>query len=118
MHMTTRKSPSRVKYEEKNPMISMRLTSDLKKMLDSLKGDRSYPNLIKDLIKTTGDERTTKMITDARLEGIVEGGKRARKKYEIKYKCAVCGKDMTMYPGDKDHQAAVKALKGWSHEEC
>ena len=53
-------------------------------------------------------------------DGEREGHEHAREEFEITYPCNVCGKQMNMKPGGKDHMAMIGYMKehGWGHGDC
>ena len=53
-------------------------------------------------------------------DGKKEGHEQAREEFEITYPCSVCGKQMNMKPGGKDHMAMIGYMKehGWHHGDC
>jgi hypothetical protein len=53
-------------------------------------------------------------------EGFEKGYNQAREEFEITYPCSVCGKQMNMKPGGKDHIAMIgyKKEHGWGHGNC
>ena len=43
--------PSYYKYQEENPVITIRLTKNLREELDKVKGDMTYAQMIRKIIK-------------------------------------------------------------------
>jgi len=104
--------PSRKRYEERNPMISVRLTKSLRQVLDDFRKEAalSYPDIIKAGLKAAAGE----------WEASKEAWDDAEHKYMIAIPCSVCGKPMIMKPGSDMHKAAIDLLraKKWCHSEC
>lgn len=48
--MAKHRSPSQDKYDEQNPPITVRLTKDMRSVLDQVKGDRPYSQATKDIL--------------------------------------------------------------------
>ncbi|MEM4976981.1 MAG: hypothetical protein QXT64_06640, partial [Desulfurococcaceae archaeon] len=75
--------PSYYRYQKEHPAISIRLTKELKEMLDKVKGDMSYSDVVKKLL--------TKDLKEIYERAFDEGYKRAFNEYAIWYYCVVCG---------------------------
>jgi hypothetical protein len=103
------KPPSRVRYEEAHPVISIRLDQDTADAVRKLckKTGKSLGTLIKENLKV--QKRDEDKTYD-----------QAVKDYEIWYYCAKCGGKITISPNSKSHTAVIEYLKekGWSHQTC
>ena len=97
------KYPSQVRYEKKHPLISVRLTKELKEMIDAVRGNMSYSDVIK-----------------LKLFESVEICKAAENRYKITIPCAVCGKPIEVVPNGTIHQDILNRFKekGWKHGTC
>ena len=96
------KYPSRIRYEEDNPTVTLRLTSDLKAALDEVRGERSYADLVRDML------RDSAVISS-----------QARKRYQITCNCSRCGREIPIEPGSLIHKEVLQYLNGkWYHAEC
>ena len=53
-------------------------------------------------------------------EGDKAGYQRGVKQYKVTYPCSVCGGELVMMPGAKDHEAMKAFMKqaGWAHSSC
>ncbi len=53
-------------------------------------------------------------------DGDNAGHQRGVQEYRISYPCSVCGGELVMTPGAKDHEAAKMMMKqaGWAHSTC
>jgi len=49
-------SPSKIRYQERNPMISVRLTKPLRDLLDFARGEESYSKFIQKSLKNKLDD--------------------------------------------------------------
>lgn len=109
-------SPSKIRYQERNPMISVRLTKPLRDILDIARGEMSYSKFIQVLLLKKTDDFNRVIIKNAYNKGYAN----ARLQYEIIYPCASCGKPATIVPGGEVHEDIKKYLKdeGWVHGEC
>ena len=111
--------PSQVRYDEKHPTLSFRLDRDEYNELSELskKSETPIRTLVREAVGLLAKgDRYHKGHSD----GYRKGYETARKKYEIQYPCARCGKMMTMRPGDEDHKAMQQFLQkeGWYHQKC
>ena len=53
-------------------------------------------------------------------EGHRQGYKKGVAEYKITYPCSICGGELVMMPGNKDHVAMKKMMVngGWAHSSC
>lgn len=109
-------SPSKIRYQERNPMISVRLTKPLRELLDLARGDKGYSKFIQALLSKKLLELDQVILKNSYNKGYAK----ARLHYEITYPCATCGQPVTISPGGEDHEDVKKYLKdeGWVHGEC
>jgi predicted DNA binding CopG/RHH family protein len=105
--------PSRIRYEKTHPVIAIRVDEETAERLKDLarESGKSLATLIKENLDLQEDE-----YTEAWSKGYDEG----RKKHQIWYYCAVCGKRMNMTPSGNDHKALISYMKehGWGHQAC
>ncbi len=103
----SKRSPSRIKYEQKNPTISARLPVETRdKLLANLK---ILGMSVADAFRVLAGELEVKAIP------IEE----AKKRYMVIYKCAVCGKYVVIVsPKAKEAAAKYMTEHGWGHSEC
>jgi len=94
--------PAYYRYQERNPVISVRLTTRLKDALDKWRGYRSYAEAIRELVESIPVK-------------------------EIEYEhftapCKYCGRPMYFREDDEDWGEAKgvlkKAFAGWAHSDC
>lgn len=118
--MAMHKPPSRIRYELSHPMISLRLAKHLKEMLDTAKGDESYPVFVKRLFVESAEKLNKAAIETAIKKGRSEGFEDAKNVYVIWYFCAKGGEKIIMKPNSDDHKAMIKYMKeqGWGHQSC
>ena len=83
---------------------------------DFEKAKIKLPNLEK-LSYENGYKRGFKEGKDA---GYMLGYDEAEEEFKITYPCSVCGKQLVMRPGDKDHIAMKGDMRehGWEHSSC
>ena len=105
--------PSRIRYEKKNPMVSVRLTESLRKTLDGLKKkeDLSYADLVKRGLRASANEQTAyKRGWDAAKRETVSIGV-----------CSRCGKPISWSLNREAHRLLLaKAVNSMRliHGEC
>jgi flagellar biosynthesis/type III secretory pathway protein FliH len=53
-------------------------------------------------------------------DGDKEGYQRGVHQYKVTYPCSVCGGELVMMPGARDHEAMKSMMKqaGWAHSTC
>jgi hypothetical protein len=102
--------PSRIRYEKKNPKVSVRLTESVRKVLDERKKREglSYADIIKKVLKAAADEE----------KAYKKGWSEAMAEFMITVPCSVCKKPIPLRPGSEMHKDAIEHLAGWHHGEC
>jgi predicted DNA-binding protein len=104
-----KKSPSRVKYEKEHPTISVRVSQELKEVLEKIKGKtgNSYAEVIK-----AGLENAKELWEAAFLEG--------QNTSRIWYYCDKCGEKIPIAPKRKSHKAVIEYMgqHRWGHTAC
>lgn len=112
--MVKHKPPSRIKYEQNHPVLAIRLTTDLKNVLDNLKGEKAYSVFIKEILM--GSIGNINKIAEAKA--YKKGYSSAQTKYEITLPCSVCKKPMIILPQDVVHKHMQSTMAGWRHSTC
>jgi hypothetical protein len=120
MSETRKVPPSKIKYLQKNPVVSFHLPIDLRERLrgmaarDGVTIATYVKRLLNDL--TVRDDDRGK----AWKEGYDNGFRKARERYEIRYRCPVCGEPITILPGTPCHRSIVEnlSIEGWRHNKC
>ncbi len=104
--------PAKIKYDKSHPIISIRLSQDLKKQLDEIKemSGKSIGDILREAV-----EVQSKSIKNAWKRGLNYG----KGIYGVWYKCSVCGGNILLESKDAK-QAAAKYMRehGWHHGEC
>ncbi|MEM3851601.1 MAG: hypothetical protein QXP70_01210 [Methanomassiliicoccales archaeon] len=105
------RSPSKIRYDGTHPNVSFRVSEDVKEWIDSVRGDSSYTETIRNA-----------MLSGAKVQEAVnsayrQGYEDARKTYRLTFWCSVCRKPMYCQPNDEMHRALVKYAfeSGWHH---
>lgn len=108
-----RKPPSRIKYEQSHPVVSVRVTKPLKKALDSQRGERSYAELIREALEKAHGVR------EAYQTGYEEGYGKAEYKFKVEFACKRCNRPIPVCPGTKSGAQVIEAVeKKFSHKSC
>jgi antitoxin component of RelBE/YafQ-DinJ toxin-antitoxin module len=110
-----RKSPSRAKYEKKNPTVSARVPAETR---DTLRVSLAKLGMtMPDALKVLAGELEVKVvpIDEARRSGYEE----AKNLYMVTFPCDVCGKPIPI-TGLKAKEAAriFMTEHGWGHAKC
>ena len=104
--------PAKIKYDQGHPIISIRLTPDLKKKLEELNiaGHKSVADFLK---------KAVELQTPSLKSAYIKGYQAAQSKYVVNYNCCVCGKKLTIDTRD-EQKAAAQYMKdaGWAHSKC
>ena len=104
--------PAKVKYDKSHPIISIRVSQDLKKQLDEIRemSGKSVGDILREAVGVQ-----SKSIKNAwnRSHSL------AKSKYGVNYKCSVCGGNILLESKDAK-QAAAKYMRehGWKHSNC
>lgn len=111
----SKRSPSRIKYEQSHPTISARLSLETR--------DKLILNLetagisLADAFKVLAGELELKVkpLEQARKDGFDE----ARKLYMVTYPCDICGKPTPLTsPKAKEAASQFMTELGWGHTKC
>ena len=86
--------PSRKRYEQENPTISVRLGREFKEMLDEVRGETSYSLFIKELLQQ--QKGKIKRAYNA-------GYKKAEDEWKVWFHCTECGIEFYI-PADDDDE--------------
>lgn len=112
MKRSRRKPPSRIKYEEKHPVVSIRLPRETYDDLMKFKGQSGYG--LADIIQATLNKQAIE-VEMAYWRGIEV----AEKKLKVTYRCSVCGK-LIVVDSEEEKKAigAYMSENGWGHVDC
>ena len=110
------KPPSRIRYEDAHPTISVRVSRQLFNQLRALKRDsgKSVADVLKEAIGA--QMRSAK---DAHQRGYRKGHLEAEGTYRVDYRCSRCGGTITVTTAE-EKRAAAEAMRerGWAHSTC
>lgn len=104
--------PAKIKYDKSHPIVSIRLTPDLKKKLEEIKmmSDKSVADILKEAVGLQAPSAKA-----AYQKGYLV----AQIKYTVSYKCAGCGEVLEI-DTEAEKKAAAQFMKehGWGHTKC
>ncbi len=125
------KLPSRVRYEQAHPTISVRVGRDLYDRLDEIRTreGKSFGDILREAVGV--QERDTsnaysrgvregrkKGEEDGHTRGRAEGEAAAKQKYLVTYRCHRCG-GWTELSSDEEREAVRQCMEGtWVHDKC
>lgn len=118
-----KKMPSRIRYEEKHPIVSFRIGKELEGRLQVVK-EREGKSAADVLqagvglfeVKIAKEEEIEKRIRDRTY---VEGFNKAKNTYRVTYPCWVCGKETTVTTQEeRDVLSKFMREHGWGHPDC
>ena len=107
--------PSRVRYEEANPTVSVRISREFHKELEDLKemADLSMADILK-----AGLDRL-KPDTEASYErGLKDGYEVAEEEFRVMAPCGACGEAHLPVTSKAMKAAVAERLIGWSAKSC
>ncbi len=107
--------PSRTRYAEANPTVSVRISREFHEELEDLKemSDLSMGDILK-----AGLDRL-KPDTEASYErGLKDGFEMAEEEFKVLATCSGCGKAHLPVMGETMKAVAARMLMGWSAKSC
>jgi hypothetical protein len=115
--MAKKRFPSQIRYDEENPIISIRVTKEAKAKLQMMerKSGKSLSQITSELLLTNAVK-----FEKAYARRFTEGYEKGCNEMRIWYFCSICNKVIYMRPNSNDHQAMIGYMKekGWVHGEC
>lgn len=119
----SKRSPSRIKYEQGHPTISCRTSKELKERIDAVKKAEGISNS-EIMARGAGlSEVKAKSKEEIRQEafykGYGQGFITAKNRYSVTYQCSGCGQPMVV--NTTEEKEAIKTYMrehGWGHAEC
>lgn len=118
--MTTKKGktqqipPSRARYEEANPTVSIRVSRELKGELDELK----IMGQSMAVVLQAGLDRLKPDIEQSYERGYVDGYEVAEEEFKVLATCSRCGKAQLPVAGEKMKAAVARTFIGWYSTSC
>ena len=104
--------PSKIKYDKSHPIISIRVSQDLKKQLDEIRemSGKSIGDILREAV---GVQSKSVKIARKIGHGL------AKAEYGVWYKCSVCGGNILIDSTD-EKKSAAKLMReaGWKHGSC
>ena len=117
--MAKHRPPSRLRYEERNPTITVRLTKELRDVLDSYRGSLSYPKAIQQLLNEKSDVLTLK----TEIEGMMGYIEELENESKFSIPCKICGEDICLKSSNPNWKTKIyptleRAFRNWCHGGC
>lgn len=108
--------PSRARYEQRNPTVSIRVSREMYDRLQALK-ERSGKSLGDILREALGVQEPATRATYSR--GHRKGCADTEKLYRVDFRCSVCNGRLTI-DDDTSKRAAAAYMRenGWAHSSC
>ena len=110
------KPPSKIKYDQSHPTVSVRVTQELYDQLKDLRerGGQSLGDILRQAVKQQKPSTTR-----AYNQGYSQGYNDAKREFAVDYKCSVCGGNMTI-TSEQEKKTVAKYMRehGWSHSRC
>ena len=108
--------PSRRRYEQAHPTISVRVSRELYSQLKRLKerSGKSVGDVLREAVKAQAPSSG-----DAYNRGYRRGSKEAEELYRVDYRCSGCGGTLPVTTVE-EKQAAASCMResGWAHGSC
>lgn len=108
--------PSRIKYNEGHPTISVRVSRELYLRLQELKrlSGKTVGDVVREAMQTQGASAKASY-----QRGHKAGFAAAEQQYRVDYHCSVCGGTLTLESATAK-QAAARYMRehGWRHNKC
>ena len=104
--------PSKMKYDKSHPIISIRVSQDLKEQLDEIRemSGKSVGDILREAV---GVQSVS--IKDAWKRGVSHG----KGLYGVSYKCSICGGNMLIESANAKKAAAIYMREHrWHHNSC
>ena len=109
--------PSRLRYESRNPVVTVCLSQETKLQLDLLKFESGMSAA--DVLRN-GLDRAKPDIKAAYERGVEDGVETGREIYEVPYACGECGEWHLSISSDEEKVAAAAFMtqQGWHDPRC
>jgi len=104
--------PAKIKYDKSHPIISIRVSEDLKKQLDEIRemSGKSVGDILREAVGT--QSISVKNAWN-------RGHSLAKSKYGVWYKCSVCGGNILIESANAKKDAGkLMREAGWMHSNC
>ena len=115
------KTPSRIRYEKKNPVFSVRMAEKWHNDLNALLRDQNLSR--RDFMGLTLGKRKVnykRVHTRGYEKGYYEGYDKGKSDWRIWHFCSVCGETIYIIQNSNSHNALIDYMSkhGWGHAEC
>ena len=109
--------PSRVRYEQAHPTVTVRISSELRERLDFFK--EAHGLSLGDVLRI-GLEKAEPDLDRAYGRGANDGYEEAKEEYEVTYRCRECRQRHLNITSDEEKKAAADLMyqAGWHSPDC
>ena len=108
--------PSRLRYDQSHPTISVRVDRQMYDRLQTLKeqSGKSLGDVLREALGTQ-----VPSAKNAHNRGYKKGLSEAEDRYRVRYRCSVCGGILTI-TSTEGKAAAARLMReaGWAHSRC
>lgn len=108
--------PSQIRYEESHPVVSVRVSEELKARLDEVRqlSGKSFGDILREVVGVQDESAGA-----AYDQGWNEAWHQAYTTYAVSYPCFVCGKTIVVQT-DAEKKALAQYMRqhGWGHASC
>ncbi|MFC1804165.1 hypothetical protein ACFL0D_09425 [Thermoproteota archaeon] len=83
-------------------------------------GKEVYTKSVRKEAQSLYKSRHMTEMNKSRKKWVEEGYRKGVEEYKITYPCSVCGGELVLKPGEKDHEAMKGFMRqaGWAHSSC
>ncbi len=116
MKKKAHKPPSRIKYDQSHPTVSVRVDRALYDELQELRemSKKSLGDILREAVK-----KQKPWAKDAYDLGQKAGYDSAKREFAVTYRCSVCGGVLTVTTADEKRAVAQYMREhGWKHGKC
>ena len=122
----TKKSPSRIRYEERHPTVSCRVTMDVHKRIEEVKAreGRNLLDIIKKGLGVSDTQEEGEYVVPEDIEqsifdeGFNAGFSDGEKTYKVTFHCCVCGGIIKLMEDDEKITAGhYMEQNNWGHSK-
>ena len=107
--------PSRVRYEEANPTVSVRISREFHEELEDLKEMSGLS--MADILKA-GLDKLELNVEEIYERGYIDGYQVAEQEFKVLVQCSGCGKAHLPVTGDTMKEGVARAFTGWYNKSC
>lgn len=111
--------PSQVKYDDRNPVISFRVTQEELERIEEIArlSGKSVGVMVREQLGIYAKDARDKSVYQ---QGYNEGFAEASEQFRIWYHCCICGEKLWLAPDSNAHEAMMELMwtADWAHNSC